>query len=151
MRSLINLTLIIVTIVLTLLVAGCQQQSAPVPVAPSPTPAPTQTPSPIEEPTRETAPSSAPIFEEGWALHSDPGEGYEIALPSTWKVVTEEKTQPGGGAKYLFYAVDPVCSTPVLGVDGSFSIVMASLEQQVSLAVLEDKLTCPPKTSPVSC
>jgi len=141
MKSLVNLALITVAMVLILLVAGCQQQPAPVPITPSLSPAlaPAQTPTPIEEQKPETTPSSKPILKEGWTLHSDPEKGFAIALPSKWKVVTEEKTQPDGGARYLFYAVDPVYSTPVLDVDGSFSIVRASLKQEVSLALFEER------------
>ena len=72
--------------------------------------------------------------EAEWTLHKEPEKGYEIALPSTWRVVTEEEEQPGGSVTLVFYAVDPVSSTPVLDVDGSFSIMKVSLPQEASLA-----------------
>ena len=74
-----------------------------------------------------------------WTLHEDLKEGYKITLPSTWRVVTEEKGQPGGDITLIFYAVDPVSSTPVLDIDGSFSIMKVSLQQEVSLAVLSER------------
>jgi len=131
MRSLINITLIIIIIVLTLLVSGCRQQTEP--VVPAPIPA--------SEPTRVTTIPSIPktTSKVEWILHKQPEEGYEITLPGTWKLVTEEKTQPGAGAKLLFYAVDPVSSTSVLDVDGSFSIMKAELPQEVSVSAFTDR------------
>ena len=138
------------------MVSACQQQpeSAP-PVTPNPAPPsaqetppppsapetlpPPSPPTPSPEPAPAVTPSPTPTSKITWILHKEPEEGYAIALPSTWRVVTEEKTQSYGKAKLMFYAVDPVSSTPVLDSDGSFSVVRGNLEQEVSLDVFMER------------
>lgn len=102
--------------------------------------------------TQQVAPTTSEVE---WTLHEEPEEGYEIILPSTWRVVTEEEEQPGGGVTLIFYAVDPVSSTRVLDCDGSFSIMKVSFPQEVSLAMyaneaVKDLEADPTTVKPVS-
>ncbi|MFC1981515.1 TolB family protein [Chloroflexota bacterium] len=60
MKRLLNPALITITIVLSLVVAGCQQQPAPTPSVPMPAPVSTPEPKPVPAPIPEPKPKPAP-------------------------------------------------------------------------------------------